>query len=65
MKICTECNSELIFGSTIKTEWDNREIKLVKKEYGSFSKKKDIKVGICPNCGEIKLFINNSISKKV
>lgn len=59
MRICKQCNNEMITGFDIKVEGGVYGIKVAKDD-SLFAKRLDKpKVAICPKCGEISLYIEN------
>lgn len=57
MRICKQCNSEMINGFDIKVDGAGYGIKITKNST-IFSKKiEKPKVAICPKCGEVSLYI--------
>ncbi len=66
MRICSQCQSEMIEGFDIKVESAGYGIK-ISKGTGILAKRLEKpKVAICPKCGEISIYIENleDISKK-
>lgn len=61
MRICRQCECEMVEGFDIKVEGGGYGIK-VAKGTGIFAKRiEKPKVAICPECGEISLYIENLI----
>ena len=60
MRICKQCNSEMIEGFNVKMDGAGYGIKIVKTDEViipiSIGK---IKACICPKCGEVSLYIDN------
>ena len=58
MRICKQCQIEMIEGFDIKVDGAGYGIKVTKK--GIFGDKiEKPKVAICPTCGEISMYIND------
>lgn len=59
MRICKRCNVEMIKGFDIKVDGGAYGIKIT-KGFRLLSKKTEPpRVAICPNCGELSLYIEN------
>lgn len=59
MRICRQCQSEMIEGFDVKVEGAGYGIKIAKGT-GIFAKRiEKPKVAVCPKCGEISLYIKN------
>ena len=59
MRMCKQCNNKMTTGFDIKVENGAYGIKIAKDD-SLFAKRLDKpKVAICPNCGEISLYIEN------
>ena len=59
MRTCHRCNKEMLEGFDIKVEGAGYGIKVSSGE-GMFAKRiENPKVAICPECGEISLYITN------
>lgn len=59
MRICRQCQSEMIEGFDVKVEGAGYGIKIAKGT-GIFAKRiEKPKVAVCPKCGEISLYIEN------
>jgi len=59
MRICRQCQSEMIEGFDVKVEGAGYGIKIAKGN-GIFAKRiEKPKVAVCPKCGEISLYIEN------
>ena len=56
MRICKQCNSEMIEGFNVKMDGAGYGIKIVKTDEVIIPK---IKACICPKCGEVFLYIEN------
>jgi len=59
MRICCQCQSEMLEGFDVKVEGAGYGIK-VSKGTGIFANRiEKPKVAICPKCGEISLYVEN------
>lgn len=59
MRICPQCQSEMIEGFDVKVESAGYGIK-ISKGTGILAKRLEKpKVAICPKCGEISLYVEN------
>lgn len=59
MRICNQCQCEMIEGFDVKVEGGGYGIK-ISKGTGIFAKRiEKPKVAICPKCGEISLYLEN------
>lgn len=59
MRICYRCGIEMVEGFDVKVEGGAYGIK-ISNGTGIFAKRiEKPKVAICPNCGEISLYIEN------
>ena len=60
MRICKQCNSEMIEGFNVKMDGAGYGIKIVKTDEVIIPKSiGKIKACICPKCGEVYLYIEN------
>lgn len=58
MRICSQCQAEMIEGFDIKVDGAAYGIKITKK--GMFGGKiEKPKVAICPKCGNVNMYIEN------
>ena len=57
MRICKQCNSEMINGFDIKIDGAGYGIKITKNSTIFSEKIEKPKVAICPKCGEVSLYI--------
>ncbi len=59
MRVCTRCNTQMIENYDLNVEGKLYGVELSNKERDeSLKKRNDIKVAICPRCGELSLFTN-------
>ena len=59
MRVCKQCQSEMVDGFDIKVEGAGYGIKISKGD-GIFAKRiEKPKVAVCPKCGEVSLYIEN------
>jgi len=59
MRICQQCQSNMVDGFGIKVEGAGYGIKISKGD-GIFAKRLEKpKVAVCPDCGEVSLYIEN------
>ncbi|MGB4589876.1 MAG: nucleic acid-binding protein [Clostridiaceae bacterium] len=59
MRICNHCKIEMLEGYDVKVEGSSYGIK-ISKGIGMFAKRLGKpKVAICPQCGEISLYLDN------
>ena len=60
MRICKQCNSEMIEGFNVKMDGAGYGIKIVKTDEVIIPKSiGKTKACICPKCGEVSLYIEN------
>lgn len=58
MRVCTRCQSEMLEDFDVKVERGQYGIRITKK--GMFKKEiEKPRIAICPNCGEISMYISN------
>lgn len=58
MRKCLRCGKEMIEGYTIREESEAAEIQLVESEE-LLAKRIQPKVAVCPDCGEVSVYIEN------
>lgn len=59
MRICKQCNTEMLTGFDVKVDGAGYGIKVTESTKIFSEKIEKPKVAICPSCGEISLFIEN------
>ena len=66
MRICKQCDCEMINGFDIKIDGAGYSVKIIKNSTIFSEKIEKPKVAICPKCGEISLYIEklDKISSK-
>lgn len=57
MRICKQCNCEMINGFDIKVDGAGYGIKITKNSTIFSDKIEKPKIAICPKCGEVSLYI--------
>lgn len=64
MRICPQCQTEMIEGFDIKVENAGYGIKISKGTGIRAKRLEKPKVAICPKCGEISMYVGNSKLKE-
>ena len=57
MRTCKQCDSEMVNGFDIKVDGASYGIKITKNSTIFSERIEKPKVAICPNCGEVSLYI--------
>lgn len=58
MRTCLRCGKEMIEGYTIREESEAAQIQLVESE-ALLAKRIQPKVAVCPDCGEVSVYVEN------
>lgn len=58
-RVCSSCQSDMIEDCSVKVQYEGEGIKILKKN-GFFSYTSSIaKAAVCPNCGNVSLYVDD------